>query len=154
MSYVNPNASHGHATGKRSATYRSWESMKSRCENPHSDQYPRYGGRGIRVCERWQSSFEHFLADMGERPEGTTLDRFPNSNGNYEVSNCRWANAKDQARNRSSNVAITYEGRTQTMAAWCEEFGLSKALVHYRIKRGHSLDAVFSPAGNVRRLTA
>lgn len=75
--------------------------MRQRCLNPNATGYDRYGGCGISVCDRW-GSFENFLADMGERPEGTTLDRFPNPGGDYEPGNCRWATAKEQRSNRVS----------------------------------------------------
>lgn len=91
------NRKHG---GVGTATYITWRAMRQRCENPKAEKYPLYGGRGIRVCERWKT-YANFLADMGERPEGMTLDRWPNTDGHYEPANCRWADAKTQASNRA-----------------------------------------------------
>ncbi len=92
---------HGHGSTKRgrSSTYRSWEGMRRRCLSPDNSKWKYYGGRGITICERW-GSFENFLEDMGERPVGTTLDRYPNTNGNYEPGNCRWATITEQRHNR------------------------------------------------------
>jgi hypothetical protein len=84
-------------------TYTSWKSMIGRCGNPNNPDYHRYGGRGIVVCERWKE-FANFLADMGERPAGKTLDRYPNNDGDYEPGNCRWATPAEQARNRSKKA--------------------------------------------------
>jgi hypothetical protein len=80
-------------------TYRSWVHMRERCLNPKHVHYDLYGGRGITICERW-SDFANFLADMNERPVGKTLDRYPDPNGNYEPSNCRWATPKEQIAGR------------------------------------------------------
>lgn len=95
------NLKHGHSgTGarskNRSPTYATWQAMKKRCRNPKKRHY--YGK--VVVCDRWANSFENFLEDMGERPEGMTLDRYPNPEGNYEPGNCRWATPKEQRHNR------------------------------------------------------
>lgn len=80
--------------------------MRDRCRREGNVSYPYYGGRGISVCERWES-FENFFADMGKRPDGMSIDRI-NIDGNYEPSNCRWATAKEQANNRRQRKAVTY----------------------------------------------
>ncbi len=93
---------HGHSRGgKTTREFNSWLGMRQRCTDPNHHKWPRYGGRGIKVCARWLSSFEAFLADMGPRPSDRTLDRYPDRDGDYEPGNCRWATAKEQAANRA-----------------------------------------------------
>jgi hypothetical protein len=93
----------------KSSTYRSWLAMRSRCENPNNIDWQHYGGRGITVCQSW-NTFENFLTDMGRRPNGTSIDRINNA-GNYEPANCRWASETTQQRNRRNNKL------TETVAA-------------------------------------
>lgn len=116
---------HGHSN-KNSAAYRTWTSMWRRCRHRE-----RYNDRGIVVDPRWES-FENFLADMGERPDGMTLDRIDND-GPYSPGNCRWATGKTQSNNRSNNRHITFDGRTQTVAEWAREVGLSGQCLYNRV---------------------
>jgi len=110
---VHGNTKHGHSlwNGKPSPTYQSWRTMKMRCQNPNYPRFKDWGARGIKVCERWQD-FVNFLEDMGEKPEGLTLDRIDN-NGNYEPGNCRWATWKEQNQNRRNQhlfIAMDSQG--------------------------------------------
>lgn len=121
-----------------SSTFVSWMSMLNRCYNEKTPNYANYGARGIAVCQRWRESFENFLADMGERPEGKTLDRYPDKNGNYEPENCRWATYQEQNRNRRSNSLLTYNGVTKCIAEWAAEFNVNADAISWRLKRGWS----------------
>lgn len=130
-------------------TYRSWDSMKRRCTDPNSTSYKRYGAKGVTVCDRW-SDFANFLADMGERPKGHTLDRYPNRNGNYEPGNCRWATPRQQSWNRGSTVMITFRGKEQPRSVWAKEVGVPDGTVADRLEKGWSVeDALTAPPREV-----
>lgn len=123
---------HGNKTkGNATPTYMSWQSMRGRCQNPKDSCFSDYGGRNIQVCERWQS-FENFLADMGERPKGMTLDRKENNKG-YFKENCRWATTIEQANNKRSNHLLTYNEKTQNVTQWAEETGIKQSVLYARI---------------------
>lgn len=125
---------HGHTVGRRiSPTYHSWAGMKARCSDPAHSHYPSYGARGISVCPRWES-FEQFLADMGEKPDGCSIDR-RDVNGNYEPANCRWATRKEQANNTRNNRMIAALGRTQTLQQWADEIGISHGALIFRLDK-------------------
>jgi hypothetical protein len=130
------NFKHGMA---KTPIFNIWWAMMQRCNDKNSQAYNRYGGRGINICESWQS-FEGFYADMGERPEGMSLERVDN-NGDYCKENVIWANAKTQANNKRSNVILEHNGKKQTMQQWCDELGLKIATVWARLNiYGYSVD--------------
>lgn len=116
-------------------THNSWCGMKQRCNYPAHDQYAIYGGRGIKVCDRWDQSFEAFLQDMGEKPKGMTIERL-DTNGNYEPGNCCWATMAQQNRNRRSNINVERDGVTKCIRDWCDELGFNLDRVYGRIRRG------------------
>lgn len=127
--------------GSGTPEYNAWRSMISRCADLSN---LRYGGRGIRVCERWLGSFPAFLEDMGRRPSpGHSIDRKDND-GNYEPGNCRWATVDEQARNRSNTVRLTFRGETLLLLDWCERLELDPELVRSRIDRGWSAEDAFT----------
>lgn len=129
--------------------YRVWCGMIQRCKNPNAPKYPRYGGMGVTVCERW-SSFANFAEDMGPRPKGTTLDR-KDSKGNYCKENCRWATSVEQNRNRSWNHNLTIYGLCKSIAEWSEISGVNASTINGRLIRGWAdKRAVFAPALPVR----
>ena len=134
------NLKHGHAGNGRkrpqTSTYRIWSGMLKRCLNPKCQAYPRYGGRGITVCERWHV-FENFLADMGERPDGLTLERKDNG-GNYEPGNCKWATRLEQARNRrpkTDRQLVTVDGETAPLWDLAKQHGIGYCTVRDRMRR-------------------
>lgn len=136
-SEINIASSTTHGRGKRTdREYKTWCEIKHRCYNKNYAYYKNYGGRGIKMCERWFNSFENFLIDMGDIPEpkeNFSIDRIDN-NGDYCPENCRWATRKEQCNNRRSNINIEYKGRHQTLRQWCEELGLNYGNTRYYYK--------------------
>jgi hypothetical protein len=132
---------HGHSHSERydgeSPTYKSWVSMKQRCNNPKNPGYKNYGGRGITVCERWLK-FENFLEDMGERPHRLSLDRIDNNKGYYK-ENCRWATRNEQNRNQRSNINISLDGKLLCLKDYCKQKNINYSMVIVRLSRGWSL---------------
>lgn len=137
---------HGEA-GKYNKTteYVIYCNMLTRCYNPKATFYEYYGGRGIKVCDRWRESFSVFLADVGRRPDlKHTLDRIDND-GNYEPSNVRWATRGEQLRNRRDNRAITANGRTMCLQDWSNLTGLNPCTIHKRLAMGWTPENAVSP---------
>lgn len=128
------NRTHGEA--HKTTEWATWVAMRQRCEDPSNKRYDRYGGRGIKVCDRWLDSYEHFLSDMGRKPSPKySLDRYPDQNGNYEPGNCRWATPKQQQRNRTNNRLVTINGETKVMSEWLEIYGVDSRTACNRIHK-------------------
>lgn len=120
-----------------SPEHNAWRAMKGRCYNKNNQRYEYYGGRGIIVCDRWINSFENFYEDMGPRPsKNHSIDR-KNNNGNYEPSNCHWATAIKQLRNRNSVKIIQYNGESKCVSEWAEMLNIPRRTLHNRLFRLH-----------------
>lgn len=122
--------------GSESETYTVWTGMRARCYNKRNPKYPHYGGRGI--CVEWES-YAGFLADMGEKPKGLSIDRI-DVNGNYSKNNCRWATQLEQQNNRRNNRIVEFNGESLTMAQFCRKHGLNEDKVQQRLSRGSSVE--------------
>ncbi len=126
-----------------------WVAIIQRCTNPKCKAYKNYGGRGIRVCERWMS-FENFFEDNGECPPGLTLERIDND-GHYESSNCKWDTRKVQAWNKRNNIVYTVNGITGCLAELCEIFNKRYSAMWHRIKKlGWPPELAFADPKNTR----
>lgn len=128
--------------------YNAWMRMKSRCYRLENDSYPRYGGRGITVCDRWKNDYGAFLQDMGRIPsKHHSLDRI-NNDGNYDPENCRWATMVEQNRNKSNNKYILLNGESKTQSEWAREFGISKSTLSRRLKSGWPIELALTEKSN------
>lgn len=130
--------------------YSIWSSMKTRCYNPKSESYPDYGGRGIKVCDKWKENFEEFYhwANKNGYREHLTLDRIENDE-NYCPENCRWATGLQQGRNKRNNIIIKINNSERLLLEWCEIFGIRYDIVYGRIRWGwNPIKALVTPEGD------
>ena len=128
---------------QRHPLYMTWACMKDRCTNPKHKNFKTYGGNGVSVCDRWLT-FSNFVEDMGEKPSKKhSLDRI-DSSGNYEPSNCRWADPVTQGQNTSRVKKIEIDGVIKCLAEWCRMHNIKKATVQSRIKAGLSIEEALS----------
>jgi hypothetical protein len=150
---------HGHSRRgvKRGPEYLAWTNMKTRCFNPASEDYPRYGGRGITVCDRWlngdgnRSGFECFLGDVGPRPfPGATIDR-ERVDGHYEPGNVRWLSRQGQNRNRRHHLRVSFRGEERLVIELAAEFGLNYKTVRDRLRRGWDPEKAITTPADQRR---
>jgi hypothetical protein len=138
---------------KENAAYGPWKCMWLRCTRKKDKGYPRYGGRGITVCDRWKS-FEAFLEDMGDRPSGQYSIERRNNDGNYEPSNCYWATPTEQGRNKQTNRVIVFDGRAMCVAAWADEFRITYAQMYMRLKNGWTMESIRNSALQIKTKNA
>jgi hypothetical protein len=126
----------GSASG--SSIYKIWLGMRARCSNPHTAYWHIYGGKGIKVDPRWDD-FAIFLADMGPRPKGYSIER-RDGNGDYTPNNCYWASPREQSRNTSRCRYITWNGETKVITEWAEITGISRSTIYKRLDRGEPIE--------------
>lgn len=127
----------------RSDEHKIWIGMRFRCRNPRARRYEQYGGRGIRVCDRWES-FENFYADMGPRPSPTHSLHRLNNDGHYEPGNVVWATLEEQANNKQTSSVLTFKGETMTVTEWARRLGVPRNTLQYRLDRGYSVEDTLS----------
>jgi hypothetical protein len=131
---MTPRPRHGHAArGRRSPEYTAWANMLRRCNNPQHPQFKNYGGRGVEVHPRWRE-FDNFLADMGPRPAGMSLERKENDRG-YEPGNCVWATQRQQMNNTRITTIVELNGVSKPLSMWCDELKMNKSTVRKRVAR-------------------
>jgi len=138
------NVTHGMTN---TALFKTWSAMKARCQNPRHRQFNDYGGRGIKVCPEWSTSFDTFRSHMGDRPDGLELDRI-NNDGNYEPGNCRWATPKQNSNNRRSCHIIEFEGVSKTLTEWADGIQLHASSLRARIQRNWPLSVALTKRSN------
>ncbi len=128
---------------KGSPEYVVWVQMRVRCRDPKHHAWADYGGRGIKVCDRWQK-FENFYEDMGPRPIGFSIDRWPDKDGDYEPNNCRWATSAEQCNNRRNNVMLEHDGKNLSVAQWARVLNVKAGTLYSRVRKGYSTERVLT----------
>lgn len=132
--------------------WHTWCAMRDRCQNENNAKYPRYGGRGITVCDRWLESFNNFFDDMGEKPGGEYSIERTNNDGDYKPENCKWATPKEQSLNKSNNRNITFNGETHPVAEWERICGFKPKTINSRLNYGWTPErAITEPINKTNR---
>jgi hypothetical protein len=127
---------HGESGRKRTPEYAAWDAMIQRCENKNHPSYPNYGGRGIKVCDRWRDDYNSFLEDMGRRPSPEHSIERKGNDGHYCLDNCVWGTLNEQHSNTRANVWLTHDGRTMTVRQWATELGINYQTLGNRVRNG------------------
>jgi hypothetical protein len=142
--------------GWKRPEYGAWQHMRMRCVNPNEPYYERYGGRGIRVCDRWADDFGAFIADMGPRPTPQHSIERINNDGHYEPKNCRWATPREQSLNTSRNRWLEHDGIRLTVPDWAKRIGVNEKTIRNRLRDGWPIATVLSAqrAPRLKRKTA
>lgn len=135
---------HGEAGKNQTKEHRAWRAMVNRCTNTKGKRYPEWGGRGIKVCERWISSYDNFIADMGRSPSPThSIDRIENDKGYYK-ENCRWATPMEQSNNTRRNVMVKYDEEEKPLRTWCGQLNLNYKSIFLRLWSGWTPERAFN----------
>lgn len=133
-----------HGQSDKIPEYAIWQAMRQRCLNPNSHEYHRYGGRGITICEQW-NSFQNFLADMGYRPSPEYQIERRDNDGNYTPENCYWATRHEQMNNLSTTLYLEHKGKRMSVGNWAEELRMPKSVIVGRFKSGHTVESALYP---------
>lgn len=138
---------------RHSSEYNTWRSIKVRCRNENDKDYPQYGGRGIKICDRWFDSFKNFIEDMGPRPTSKhSIDRKDNE-GDYIPENCQWATKDVQNNNKRTNLIVEFYGKTKTVSEWSQISLVNEQTIHSRLRLGWPAKlAVWAQPGDVKRI--